>query len=70
MAIIKRELRIERSIYEILQILSVTVQERKTKIDWAYEFRIFLEEDFPNAEKVERIEYNYERHVRKNTTKT
>ena len=30
----------------------VAVRERKTKIDWAYEVRILLEEDYPQAEKV------------------
>lgn len=30
----------------------VSVRERKTKIDWAHEIRIVLEEDFPDAKKV------------------
>ena len=30
----------------------VAVRENKTKIDWAYEIRTLLEEDFPNARKV------------------
>ena len=30
----------------------VAVRERKTKIDWAYEVRILLEKDYPNAKKV------------------
>jgi hypothetical protein len=29
-----------------------SVREKKTKVDWAYEIRDFLEVDFPNAEKV------------------
>jgi hypothetical protein len=29
-----------------------SVRERKTKVDWAHEVRILLEEDYPNAEKV------------------
>ena len=28
------------------------MRERKTKIDWAYEVKILLEEDFPQAKKV------------------
>jgi hypothetical protein len=30
----------------------VSVRERKTKIDWAHEVKILLEEDFPDAKKV------------------
>jgi hypothetical protein len=30
----------------------VAVRERRTKIDWAHEVKILLEEDFPNAKKV------------------
>ena len=30
----------------------VSVRERKTKIDWAYEVRRLLEQDYPLAEKV------------------
>ena len=30
----------------------VSVREKKTKVDWAYEIRTLLEEDFPNAKKV------------------
>jgi hypothetical protein len=29
-----------------------SVRERKTKVDWAHEVRILLEEDYPNVEKV------------------
>jgi hypothetical protein len=29
-----------------------SVREKKTKVDWAYEIRTLLEEDFPNAKKV------------------
>jgi len=30
----------------------VSVRERKTKIDWALEVAVLLEEDYPNAEKI------------------
>ncbi|MDR1289627.1 MAG: transposase, partial [Planctomycetaceae bacterium] len=30
----------------------VSVREKKTKVDWAYEIHDFLEVDFPNAQKV------------------
>ena len=33
----------------------VAVRERKTKIDWAHEIRIVLEEDYPDAEKVKLV---------------
>jgi hypothetical protein len=30
----------------------VSVREKKTKIDWALEIRVLLEEDYPNVEKI------------------
>ena len=30
----------------------VSVRERRTKVDWAHEVKILLEEDFPTAKKV------------------
>jgi len=37
----------------------VSVRERKTKIDWAHEMRIVLEEDFPDAIKVKLVCDNF-----------
>jgi hypothetical protein len=33
----------------------VSVREKKTKIDWAHEIRIVLEEDYPDAEKIKLV---------------
>jgi hypothetical protein len=40
----------------------VAVRERKTKIDWAHEVRILLEEDYPDAEKVIMVNDNLNVH--------
>lgn len=39
-----------------------SVRERKTKIDWALETRILLEEDYPNAEKIRLVCDNLNTH--------
>jgi hypothetical protein len=40
----------------------VSVRGRKTKIDWAYEVRILLEEDYPNVQKVVLVNDNLSTH--------
>jgi len=41
----------------------VAVREKKTKIDWAHEIRIVLEEDFPDAIKVKLVCDNLNTHA-------
>jgi len=41
----------------------VSVRERKTKIDWAEEVRILLEEDYPHAEKIRLVCDNLNTHT-------
>jgi len=41
----------------------VAVREKKTKIDWAHEMRVVLEEDFPDASKVKLVCDNLNTHT-------